>query len=188
MFQIGGSAVQFVAQQYDAELPGYDVCGPSGDVPWLTPGKTTMRLAPGASRTLTVRLSAETASGVDQPGSYTADLALRTDTPDGVLVLPVTMTVDAPADWARISGVVSGHSCDGPTVPLAGATVSFRNGSGTATGYTDADGRFARWVDAGSGRVQLVVAADHYTPAVVTVKPKAGAEIEKSVTLDPVAC
>ena len=76
-YKIGGSPTSFVGSNETERLGGLELCDEARDVPWLSADPTTFTLAPGASRAVTVTLTATAAAGVDQPGKYTAELGLR---------------------------------------------------------------------------------------------------------------
>jgi hypothetical protein len=46
VYRVGGARDHFNSTAVAEELPGYDLCGPSGDVPWLSESTTTFTLAP----------------------------------------------------------------------------------------------------------------------------------------------
>ena len=65
------------------------------------------------------------ANYVGQPGEYYANLRVRTDDPvHGALVVPVTMTINAPADWGKLDGTVTSLGyCDVNPAPAEDASV-----------------------------------------------------------------
>ncbi|MEU6199963.1 carboxypeptidase regulatory-like domain-containing protein [Streptomyces sp. NPDC047061] len=91
-FHVGGARSVFDATPAVEQLPGLDDCVPATDVPWLTAAPVTLRLRPGAHVTVTVRLDASVTTA-DRTGTYTAALAVGTDTPYTYPVVPVRMTV-----------------------------------------------------------------------------------------------
>ncbi|MEW2545762.1 carboxypeptidase regulatory-like domain-containing protein [Streptomyces sp. NPDC047002] len=81
-------------------LPGYDQTEATS-VPWLTETPATFTLAPGASRTVTVRFDPATGR-ITRPGTYTATVVLgTTNTPYPALDLPATLHVRPSAGAAR---------------------------------------------------------------------------------------
>lgn len=96
-------------------LPGYDQGGAS-DVDWLSTSVQELTLQPGASTTVTVSLDA-TAPSVTQPGDLTAGLSVGTDTPYAVPRIPVSLHVDPPKTWGKITGLVLGNKATGGTAP-----------------------------------------------------------------------
>ncbi|MDX2540386.1 carboxypeptidase regulatory-like domain-containing protein [Streptomyces sp. WI04-05B] len=91
-YRVGGAPSVFDARANVEQLPGLDSCVPAADVRWLSTTPTTHTLAPGRRLTVTVRLDAG-ATAVDVAGTYTAALAVSTDTPYTYPVVPVRMTV-----------------------------------------------------------------------------------------------
>lgn len=158
-------------------LPGYDQGG-SEDVSWLSVDPTELTLAPGASETIVVTLDGGDPS-ITQPGTYTAALTVTANTPYPALAIPVTMTVQPPTSWGKITGKVT----TGASIPVAGATVQIDS---WATGYTlttGADGRYALWLDQRNNPLTLIVAKDGYRPQVATVTITAGGTVVKNWVL-----
>ena len=150
-------------------LPGYDQTHPA-DVTWLSESADTVTLQPGASTTVTVTLDASVPE-VTQPGTYTARLALGTDTPYPPGSIGVSLTVKPPATWGKITGTVT-TSGGGP---LAGATVQITTWAAHYTLQTAPDGTYGLWLDVRNNPLQLVVADDGYQPTAMTAKIKKGA-------------
>ncbi|MEU8935389.1 carboxypeptidase regulatory-like domain-containing protein [Streptomyces sp. NPDC048409] len=144
-------------------LPGYDQGDRTDDVTWLGLGGRQATLRPGASTTVTVSLDA-TSSGVGQPGVYTAQVSMRTDTPYHVAPVPVTMTVDPPKGWARYAGTVLGDDGEGGTAPLAGATVEIVGKKSSHTLTTAEDGTCSVWLDTRGGPITVTVSMEGYEP------------------------
>ncbi|MFD0503057.1 hypothetical protein ACFQ0G_09420 [Streptomyces chiangmaiensis] len=116
VYRIGGAADYFNGTPTAQELPGYDICGPVGDVPWLSESDSSFTLQPGKSKTVTLTLNAGDASAVDQPGNYTAALAVRLDGPVQPAPVQITMRVEPSGKWSRLSGTVRGP--DAPALSL----------------------------------------------------------------------
>ncbi|WJK44218.1 S8 family serine peptidase [Solwaraspora sp. WMMA2056] len=164
-YKIGGSPTSFVGSPQVELLNGLASCDAAADIPWLDPAPGSFTLAPGASRTVTVTLSATAEAGVDQPGRYTATLGLRSNTPYPVGAVDVQMNVSPPASWAKVQGTVSGLSCAGVEVGIAGATVRLNSLTEPGTGFTlrtDATGGFAYWLP--RGQYQIITAKDGWVP------------------------
>ena len=91
-------------------------------VAWLDQDPTTGETAPdGGTSVVTVTLDA---TGFDQPGTYTATLFVDNDSINDPFTVPVTLTVEAPATWGKLEGLVQGLGyCDAMTMPLEGAHV-----------------------------------------------------------------
>lgn len=150
----------------------------SVDVPWLATDVISGTLAAYSSLPVQVTFDAGV-SEVTQPGAYQAMLNLLNDTPYGALNVPVTMQVNPPADWGKVTGVVSGLArCDGPAAPLAGSTVTIGE---DVTLETDSDGRFTYWLNAGSYVVS--VALDGYVTQTQSVSVTAGETVSADVEL-----
>ncbi len=158
-------------------LPGYNQGG-TEDVSWLTEDPTGLTLAPGASETVSVTLDAGDPS-ITQPGTYTAAVTVTANTPYPATTIPVTMTVQPPTSWGKITGKVT----TGASVPVAGATVQIDS---WATGYTlttGIDGSYALWLDQRNNPLTLIVAKDGYRPQTATVTITAGATVVKNWVL-----
>jgi len=93
LYLIGGSSGGLNPSDNAQELPGYAACG-SAQVPWLSQSADSFTVDPGETVTVSVTLNAADPS-VTQPGSYTASLGIREDTPYQASPVPVTMTVPA---------------------------------------------------------------------------------------------
>ena len=188
MYRVGGAHDHFNATSTATELPGYDLCGPSGDVPWLSEDATSFTLAPGHSTTVTLRLDASDPAVVDQPGDYQAQLVARVDGPHQPDPTPVTMHVSAPANWGKLAGVVLGADCTGAMTPLSRATVTVQTKGSTVTLWTDDDGKWSLWLDKRDNPVTLAFSKDRFATTQRQVKIKAGATVTTDVVLQPARC
>ncbi|MFF7677645.1 carboxypeptidase regulatory-like domain-containing protein [Actinacidiphila glaucinigra] len=162
-------------------LPGYDQGG-AGDVDWLSESVQELTLQPGASATVSVTLDAKAAS-VTQPGDLTASLSVGTDTPYSTAPIPVSLHVNPPKTWGKITGVVLGNKATGGSAPLAGATVQIDSWAASYTLTTSADGTYALWLDVRNNPLTVIVAKDGYQPTVTTVKLTKGATVTADFTL-----
>ncbi|MFC9622855.1 carboxypeptidase regulatory-like domain-containing protein [Streptomyces sp. NPDC056930] len=149
-------------------LPGYDQTGGS-DVSWLSLDSSEFTLAPGATVPVAVSVKASV-DEITQPGEFTAQVAISTNTPYAVASVPVTMTLAPPNTWGKITGTVRGKASDGSTAPLKGATVQVDSWASSYTLITDKDGHYALWLDARNNPLTVIVAKDGYAPTVTTVK------------------
>lgn len=174
-YAVGGLAGQVPAKTAEV-LPGYDQAD-SADVGWLAESTGTVTLAPGASATVTVTLDAA-APEISQPGTYTATLALGSDTPYPLAPVGVSLTVKPPATWGRITGTVTGGGA-----PLSGATVQVDTWATHYTLKTAKDGTYALWLDVRNNPLQLIVAKDGFQPTVRTVRIAKGATTTADFTL-----
>ncbi|HKT02762.1 MAG TPA: carboxypeptidase regulatory-like domain-containing protein [Rugosimonospora sp.] len=159
-------------------LPGMTACGAVPDVGWLSESPTTVTLQPGASTKVAVTLDASAAE-VTQPGTYTAQLAFVTNTPYPLSPVDVTMVVQPPKTWGKITGTVTGP--DG--TPIAGATVQIDTWANSYTLKTDRNGQYALWLDVRNNPLQVIAAKDGYQPQVKTVKIAKGKTTTLGFTL-----
>lgn len=118
-----------------------------------------------------------------QPGDFTAALTVGTDTPYSVPRVPVSLHVNPPKTWGKITGTVLGATASGGTAPLAGATVQIDSWASTYTLTTAADGTYALWLDTRNNPLTVIVAKDGYQPTVTTVKIQKGATVTSNFTL-----
>ncbi|WP_213453760.1 S8 family serine peptidase [Rhizomonospora bruguierae] len=188
-YKIGGRGAGNAAQATVERLGGLDLCGEGADADWLSSNPASFTLAAGASRSVKVTLTATPDAGIEQPGTYTASVAVRSDTPYRTPAIGVTMVVSPPPSWGKIQGTVTGVSCNGVIVPVP-AAVRVNLASVPYGGYTlmaDQNGRYAYWVP--KGRYQVIVAKDGWIPEVQTLKIEAGITATLDFGLEPVrAC
>ncbi|GAA4726844.1 S8 family serine peptidase [Phytohabitans rumicis] len=185
VYAIGGAPTPFVGSSETERLGGLDLCDEVGNVPWLATTPTAFTLAPGASRNVTVTLTATAAAGVAQPGTYTARLGIRSDTPYAVPQVAVRTTVSPPANWGKVQGTVLGTTCGGNQVgvPVVIRVISVSN---SAVGYTvlaDTSGRYGYWVP--QGQYDVVVAKDGWLPESQRVRVSAGFALTVDFALEP---
>jgi len=185
MYRVGGLLdARMVASA--SQLSGHDNCEAAGsDATWLSASAADGTLAPKASVSVTLTVDSTT---VSQPGAYRAELSVRDDTPYAVSPVGVTMTAQAPASWARLSGTVTGRTCDGDTIALADATIAVDRQDGSWTLASGKDGSYALWLPGGGPKVRVVVAADRYRPVSVDVALPRGSQTLLPVTLTPLDC
>ncbi|HEY3505541.1 MAG TPA: carboxypeptidase regulatory-like domain-containing protein [Actinocatenispora sp.] len=178
-YVVGGNTGGSFTPPIDAAevLPGYDQGG-AADVSWLGANATEFTLAPGASKKVTVSLDASDPS-ITQPGDYTAALGVQTNTPYKVQPVGVTMHVNPPRTWGKITGTIKGP--DGTA--LAGATVQIDSWATSYTLKTGKDGTFALWLDVRNNPLTVIVAKDGYQPQVKTVSIAKGKTVTVNVTL-----
>ncbi len=156
----------------------------AADVSWITLDKTTATLAPGKSVTVTVGLS----GNVEQPGTYTAAIGIKENTPYTVAPVPVTLTVQQPKTWGKLLGTVTGINCQGVSAPLAGATVQVDSWAMSFTFTTDAAGKYAYWLDNRNNPLTLIVAKDGWKPQTKTAKINTSTPTTVDWVLRPVTC
>ncbi|GGK94259.1 hypothetical protein Sme01_56970 [Sphaerisporangium melleum] len=187
--KVGGSTGGFTPTPESELLPGFDQCATATDVPWLsaTPAKVT--LAPGKSATISIKLDGRTAAGVEQPGTYTSQFGVRSDTPYAVPPIGVTMSVKPPKDWGKLTGLITGRDCQNASAPLRGATVQVDGSRGwTYTLKADTSGRYAIWGPERANPVQMIVARDGWVPQTKRVSIKPGKTVTNDFILRPDAC
>ncbi|MFE9689556.1 S8 family serine peptidase [Micromonospora sp. NPDC005806] len=183
-YKVGGSSGGFTATPDSEALPGLEECaeGPA-DVSWMTIDKTAATLAPGEKVTVTVGMTAN----VDQPGTYSGSVTIKENTPYTVQPVAVTMIAQPPKSWGKLVGTVTATSCQGATAPLPGATVQFTSKALTWTFATDAQGRYAYWLDRKHNPLTIIVAKDGWQPQTrqtsITIAPRV-----EDFTLSPVRC
>lgn len=125
------------------------------DVTWLSADPVSGMVAAGDQQEISVNLDSSVPE-IDQPGTYTASLRVLTDTPYQALILPVSMNVNPPATWGRITGVVSGLSCFASEgAPIDHAMVDIQDVAQTATG---SDGTYSYWLAPGSYKLKAIAA------------------------------
>ncbi|WP_407676339.1 S8 family serine peptidase [Plantactinospora alkalitolerans] len=185
-YKVGGSPSSFVGSAETERLGGLEACLEADEASWLSTEPSTFTLAAGASKVVTVSLTATAAAGVAQPGTYTADIGLVTDTPYPVPVIGVEMNVSPPASWGKIQGTVIGRTCGGAEVPLL-ATVRANLVGDPATGYTlsaNNQGKYAWWL--AKGKYDVIVAKDGWVPQVKRQQIQASLVTTLDYVLDPV--
>ncbi len=168
-YKIGGSLGQFNAVKSGEVLPGYDQCTSTADVPWLSEDKTEVTIQPGKSVKVNVTLDANVAA-ITQPGTYTAQITVGAKTPYAIAPVGVTMTVNPPSTWGKITGTVNGAGCTGSPGPLTGATLQVGSWAAAYTLKTDKDGHYALWLDVRNNPLTLIAAKDGWAPQTRSVK------------------
>jgi subtilisin family serine protease/N-acetylneuraminic acid mutarotase len=171
-YKIGGSLGGFTRIPRSEVLPGFGNCGSSAEIPWLTADTTEFTLDPDESIQVTLTLDAG-AQTVDQPGTYTGRVTAANDSPYA-LALDLTMNVEPPEQWGKVAGAVAGERCDGSTVPLPGATIAIDSRASIHTLRTDADGRYALWLDQRHNPLSVIAGLDGWRPEVKEVEIRAG--------------
>ncbi|WP_241825321.1 S8 family serine peptidase [Micromonospora sp. CB01531] len=160
-YKIGGSSGSFNAAPDSEALPGFEECAERpADVSWMTIDKTSATLAPGEKITVTVGMTAN----VDQPGTYSGSIGIKENTPYTVQPVPVTMNAQPPGTWGKLLGTVTGTNCQGVSAPLQGATVQVDSKANSWTFTTDAQGKYAYWLDRKHNPLKMIVAKDGWKP------------------------
>ncbi|MCW3817757.1 hypothetical protein ONA91_25215 [Micromonospora sp. DR5-3] len=161
LYRIGGSTGNFTATPDSEVLPGFEECAEAEDVSWITIDKTSATLAPGEKVTVTVRMTAN----VDQPGAYSGSILINGNVPYRLQPVQVTMNAQPPVTWGKLMGTVTGTSCQGVSSPLKGATVQVDSKTGSWTFTTDAQGKYAYWLDRKHNPLKMAVAKDGWKPS-----------------------
>jgi N-acetylneuraminic acid mutarotase len=185
VFKIGGWSGAFTPAPESERLDGLAQCDQTADVPWLTETPTSFALAAGKSTTVTVTLTATQAAGVDQPGDYTAQIGIRSNTPYSVAPVGVTMHVLPPASWGKFQGKVTGTSCAGVT---AGVPAYLRISSVSTPDLAwsvraNGDGNYAIWLP--KGNYELIAAKDGWAPQSKRTRLAAGFVVAVDFALVP---
>ena len=186
LYRIGG---RYDARQmpFNEQLAGYDTCEQAGsDAPWLSESVVSGTLAPKASVTVTLTMNSKT---LTQPGVYRSTLSVRENTPYAVAPVDVNArTARAPATWTRLSGAVTGRSCDGTITPLSEATIAIDHRTDSWTLSSGADGSYALWLPGGGPKARVVVAAPDHRPASIDLALRPGADTVLPFTLQALHC
>ncbi|MEV4467309.1 S8 family serine peptidase [Micromonospora echinofusca] len=184
-YKVGGSSGGFTATRDSEALPGFEECAAStADVSWMTIDKTAATLAPGEAVTVNVGMSAN----VDQPGTYTASVAIKENTPYTVEPVAVTLNVLQPTTWGKLMGTVTGTSCQGASSPIPGATVQVDSWAMSWTFATDAEGRYAYWMDRRNNPLTMIVAKDGWKPQTRQTRINTATPTVEDFALSPVRC
>lgn len=164
-------------------LPGFEECSDDGvDVPWLSISQTEFTLEPGESVTVQVTTDGDVA----QPGVYTAGVRATGGVAGSDPVTDVTMTVQPPPTWGKLTGLVEGEDCEGAAEPLGGAVVDAtpeRTDQPRWRMVTDPEGLYARWIDTRVGDLELLASATAYLSDSATVTPVRGEVVEQDFSL-----
>ena len=185
IFRIGGAQSFSNYTPFVETLPGHADCGSDRDSTWLSLNTTKVTVAPSHTAVVWVRADA---SVVGQPGKYSSAVLVRSDTPYGVKTVDVDMQVGAPPSWAKVMGTVTGTSCDGTSAALAGANVWIAGKHGQYTLTTDANGRYALWLDQRDSPLQVTAGMDGWVPNVATVSARGGRATVQDMTVAQLDC
>ncbi|MER6105999.1 carboxypeptidase regulatory-like domain-containing protein [Streptomyces sp. NPDC001832] len=173
-YKIGGSAGRNYGSTKAELLPGNDQCTATGDVPWLSLDKTEVTIQPGESVDVNASFNANIAE-ITQPGTFAAQLTIGAKTPYGAIPsVPVTLTVNPPKTWGKITGTVTGVGCTDTSAPLTGATVQITSKTANYTLKTDRNGRYVYWLDVKNNPLTVTASKDGWEPQTRSVKIKEG--------------
>ncbi|WTA40459.1 carboxypeptidase regulatory-like domain-containing protein [Streptomyces sp. NBC_00846] len=183
-YKVGGTTGSFVAFTTSDLLPGYDQCDATTDVPWLAEDKTDVTLQPGESVDVTVSFNANLAE-ITQPGTFTAQLLISAKTPYGIVPVPVTLAVNPPRTWGKITGTVTGTDCTGTPTPLAGATVQITTKWAKCTLKADRNGHYQFWLDVRNSPLTVTASKDGWASQTASTKIKPRKPTTVDFTLKP---
>ena len=186
-YKVGGSSGGF-SPTADSEVlgPGLDQCGTT-DVPWLseTPGEFDVPV--GGTVTVTVGLSATTANGVSQPGTYTAQILVNANAPQVINPIGVTMNVTPPKSWGKMQGTITGTDCNNVTKGLSAVVFADGTGSGFSwTAKTDKTGKYAFWGP--KDTYTLIATSNGWIAQTKTAKIQQGKTTTVNFNLRPTGC
>ena len=138
---------------------------------------------PDADNTTPVALAFDASlPETSQPGVYRAALHLATNDPlNGLQVVPVTMTVVAPATWGKVNGTVMGwNQCDVAAFEMAGAMVTVESRTAPTSGPSprDVSGAYGMWLDEAHSPVTVTVRLDGYVEVSEVVGFSAGSSTD----------
>src|SRR5690606_28587580 len=152
-----------------------------GDLTWLTVDPSEFTLQPGQSKTITASLSGVVA----QPGTFTGSLQAKAATPYETPSVDVSLTVNPPKSWGKLSGTVGGFTPDG-VVSLGDSVVQVNGKLSSVTLVTGSDGVYEYWLDKSEKTAQLIATSNGYVPQVGSAKVKAGTTVVTDFELDPI--
>ena len=153
--------------------------GGAEGLPWLSVNPPSFTLQPGQSVVASVIMDAN----VDQPGTYTAQIAIGENTPYSVGPVDVTMTVPAPRSWGKITGTVTSLACGGGGGPIEGAVVQIDGLQFDVTLITDEAGSYAYWIGAANNPLNMIVAATDHIPQTRMARIVRGQTVVENFTL-----
>lgn len=151
-----------------------------GSMDWVTTTPAEFTLAPGQSKTITAALNGVVA----QPGTFTGKLVADAATPYDAPSVDVSMKINPPKSWGKLSGTVGGFTPDG-VVSLGDAVVQLNGRFSTVTLVTGADGKYEYWFDKSERTAQIIATANGYVPQVGSAKVTAGTTVVTDFELDP---
>jgi hypothetical protein len=188
VYKIGGWSGPFTPAGESEQLDGVGPCDAgttTGDVPWLSENPEGVALAAGQTKTVKVTLTATPATGINQPGDYTAQIVFDTHTPYAVAPVDVTMHVLPPASWGKIQGTVTGTPCGGANggIPAYIQVTSTTDATKTWSVRASGSGIYSIWLPKDS--YQVIAAKDGWTPKAASAKLTAGLVVTINFELAP---
>ncbi|WP_369370482.1 carboxypeptidase regulatory-like domain-containing protein [Promicromonospora sp. Populi] len=158
-----------------------DVAGGGSDLSWVTFTPTEFTLAPGQSKTITATLSGVVA----QPGTFTGSLLATAATPYDAPSVGLSLKVNPPKSWGKLSGTVGGFTPDG-VVSLGDSVVQINGKFSGVTLVTGSDGVYEYWFDKSERTAQIIATSSGYVPQVGSAKVTAGTTVVTDFELDPI--
>jgi hypothetical protein len=152
-----------------------------GSMDWVTTTPAEFTLAPGQSKTITAALNGVVA----QPGTFTGKLVADAETPYDAPSVDVSMKINPPKSWGKLSGTVGGFTPDG-VVSLGDSVVQLNGRFSNVTLVTGADGKYEYWFDKSERTAQIIATANGYIPQVGSAKVTAGTNVVTDFELDPI--
>lgn len=153
---------------------------------WFRVAPAQGELAAGATHPLSLTVQADVAP-ITRPGNYLGQVRVMNDTPYPTLSIPITMSVEIPASWGRLTGVVSStDSCHNSTAPLPDARLYIESLSTGAswTISTDSEGAYELWLDERHSPLQITLThSDHISQTLSGVAVVAGGTTTQHVAL-----
>jgi subtilisin family serine protease len=160
------------------EMDGFVFATGGGGVPWLIVEPITGTLGAGLSQVMIANFDASVPE-VAQPGDYQAQLKVTYESPYKSLTVPVTMTINAPQDWGKLTGMINGLGvCDSPRLPLAKADVEI---SSIGTIGTGDDGIYTYWLPADT--YTITISSPGYITQSFTIDILAGQTTQQDIDL-----
>ncbi len=146
--------------------------GFSGDAPWLFEDPVSGTVG-GGGGTQSVEITFDASvPEITQPGQYYAELRIEDDTPYDLPNVPVTMTVNSPTTWGKLTGTVRSLGyCDADPTPLENVALLIEASTGTTwTLETDANGVYQLWLDEAHSPLSITATyPDHHVGQVANV-------------------
>ena len=144
---------------------------------------TEFDLPVGGSVDVTVTLTATPADGVEQPGTYTAQLLVNANVPQTIDPIDVTMHVTPPQNWGKLQGTVTGTDCDNTTSGLDAIVFADSSVFSWAAQTDKSSGHYSFWGP--TGTYTLIVTSDGWRPQTTTAKVKGGKTTTVNFNLKP---
>ena len=149
--------------------PDLTECGVAPDVTWMSTSVVTGTISAGGEQTINVTIDASGAE-INQPGDYLAELRISDNTPYRMDTLPIIMSVNPPATWGKVSGVVTGLAlCDATGEAIHKASVTI---DGVTALQSASDGSFGYWLP--EGNYTLTVSHAGYISQTLSMSVEAG--------------